>query len=318
MLFDVEERNSIEDEQFSFVATPLVLIHGILADKEVWNPVLKHIKKKMPKSRVICIEIGNGYRDSLEMPLMEQLTIFAQIVREHPSLQNGFDILSHSQGGILARGYIQFYSFLDVYPKVRRLVQIFSPNGGVYGIPNFTNYLSKPLLCCCGSSPYWCYFNEYSFAGYWRDPYNLSTYKRIDSFLARLNQVSDLSSQLEKERSKKTITNLDGMLLLSSCNDTTVLPSTSCFFDEYAPNSKDIIGLEDENHSLNQRGDDPLGLLEMKRKKRVHKCSVTINHEEATFMRAQKMYDEVIIPFLLCDDVTTAKFSDLIEIVVNI
>eukprot|EP00792_Barthelona_sp_PAP020_P012620 TRINITY_DN7366_c0_g1_i1.p1 TRINITY_DN7366_c0_g1~~TRINITY_DN7366_c0_g1_i1.p1 ORF type:complete len:328 (-),score=89.36 TRINITY_DN7366_c0_g1_i1:40-984(-) len=314
MSASVEQVHLISGQTISSSSYPLLLIHGILSNESVWDPILPYIKEVLPNTEVIKIEIGNGDIDSVTMSLEQQMTELSRIIQRNDKLKEGFNVIAHSQGGILIRAYIQFFSHLPGFPNVKRLVQIFSPNGGVYGVPNFSGCIGSCLLNCCGSAPYCCCFAGYSFADYWRDPYNLEAYETSQSVLARLNQCSRLSSNEEKRMNKKTLSELTGWLVIATENDDTVIPYGSPFFDEYKANTKDIIHLDNPEHSLNQNGRDPLGLLQLIKENKIHKCTTTIKHEDGVNVVSKPLYDQVILPFLTCDDPTSRLFIQDVDI----
>ncbi len=47
--------------------------------------------------------------DSLLMNMNQQVEEFAKAVRADPLLKNGFNLIAHSQGGLVSRGYIERY-----------------------------------------------------------------------------------------------------------------------------------------------------------------------------------------------------------------
>jgi palmitoyl-protein thioesterase len=71
--------------------------------------------------------------DSLLIDLNTQVVNLFNGVNADPHLAHGFDIVAHSQGALLARGYIERYNS----PQVHNLVSLAGPVNGVYGVPDF-------------------------------------------------------------------------------------------------------------------------------------------------------------------------------------
>mgnify|MGYP005849249165 CR=1 FL=1 len=53
--------------------------------------------------------------DSLEIYINEQVDIFARAVQADPNLKDGFNLIGHSQGGLITRAYIERYNNPPVY-----------------------------------------------------------------------------------------------------------------------------------------------------------------------------------------------------------
>ena len=67
------------------------------------------------------------------MDINKQVELVAAQVAADPLLANGFDLIGHSQGGLLARAYIERFN----KPPVRRFVSLAGPQQGVFGVPDF-------------------------------------------------------------------------------------------------------------------------------------------------------------------------------------
>lgn len=78
-------------------------------------------------------EVGNGKTDSLFMEINKQCDALAANISGDPKLANGFDIIGHSQGGLLTRCYVERYND----PPVHNLISWAGPEQGVYGVPDF-------------------------------------------------------------------------------------------------------------------------------------------------------------------------------------
>jgi palmitoyl-protein thioesterase len=56
---------------------------------------------------------------------------FARVVRSDPRLAKGFNLIGHSQGGLISRAYIERYND----PPVHNFITWATPHGGQYGVP---------------------------------------------------------------------------------------------------------------------------------------------------------------------------------------
>jgi palmitoyl-protein thioesterase len=129
-----------------------------------------------------------------------------------------------SQGGLLARGYVEQ---CNMFP-VNNLITMVSPHGGVIKnttVDMYSNFIQEHL----------------SIGGYWRDPLQLTTYVNKCNYLPLLNNEKETNSS---EQQKNNIKSLSNLVLIWSSEDTTVTPSESAKFSFYDKNYN-IINIED-------------------------------------------------------------------------
>lgn len=133
------------------------------------------IEADFPGIYVKNVEIGNGRKDSYEMEINDQVADFARQLQQDPRLQGGFNLVGHSQGGLIARAYTERYNS----PRVHNLILWAAPNAGIYGVPNYNaacpdkkcpwlDALLDALLYDGGAHILSMHF---SFVGYWKDPF---------------------------------------------------------------------------------------------------------------------------------------------------
>jgi palmitoyl-protein thioesterase len=121
--------------------------------------------------QVVNLEIGNGEEDSITMPMEQQLELLCNVINGTEMLSEGFDFIGMSQGGLLARGYVEKCND----PPVRNLITMVSPHGGVFlDFPPSGMYIKKIQ-------------ESLSFSNYWRDPDNLLGYGLFCSYLPTIN-----------------------------------------------------------------------------------------------------------------------------------
>lgn len=152
------------------VGLPVVVLHGIASSSDKMDVFSNWITQNF-NVPVHNVEIGNGEEDSISMPMGTQLAILCSTLQDIPELYQGFDFIGMSQGGLLARGYVEQCN----KPPVRNLITMVSPHGGVFlEFPPAGMYIQKIQ-------------ESVSFSNYWRDPDNLLSYTLLCSYLPVIN-----------------------------------------------------------------------------------------------------------------------------------
>ncbi len=194
---------------------PIVLMHGILSDITKMQPVADWLHENTGGATVIPIEIGNGKQDSAALTMPIQLASFCQSIRDNQEvLGDGFNMIGISQGGLLARGYVQ--KCAD-YP-VRNLITWVTPHGGVYPYPDLTIYTDTSQA-------------KNSYPGYWRDPFQYNNYLTSSAYLSDLNNENPgVNSSVYRDR----ILGLDNLVLIWSREDDVLEPPASGRFSTFA------------------------------------------------------------------------------------
>jgi len=193
---------------------PVVVLHGVASSVEKMDGFSDWVSKTFNRT-VFNIEIGNGESTSLYTPLPEQLFLLCNTLYSIKELKDGFDFIGMSQGGLLARGYVEQ---CNKFP-VLNLITLVSPHGGVKNgltLNMYTDFLQKHL----------------SVAGYWRDPTEMDTYLDKCVYLPLLNNERNSSISYEQKENIKSLINF---VLIWSPNDGTVIPHESgkfSFYDE--------------------------------------------------------------------------------------
>lgn len=76
-------------------------------DPSEFKSMRKTVETMYPGIYTTSKRIGHGSISSIDMSMQEQIEAFAKLVQEDPRLADGFNILTHSQGGIIGRGYVE-------------------------------------------------------------------------------------------------------------------------------------------------------------------------------------------------------------------
>jgi palmitoyl-protein thioesterase len=170
---------------FGVVALPVAIMHGIASSADKMDTFADWLRTDFQVD-VVNLEIGNGEEDSITLPMLDQVSRLCDVINTTSLLQHGFDFIGMSQGGLLARAYVEMCN----QPPVRHLITMVSPHGGVFlNFPPAGMYLPKVQA-------------SLSFANYWRDPDNLLGYSLFCDFLPRIN------NEIHTESSSQHLINL--------------------------------------------------------------------------------------------------------------
>jgi palmitoyl-protein thioesterase len=237
MVEDTQTTSQSTTMTTTFANYPVVVLHGLESSSREMVPLCDWLEATF-NTDVFNIEIGNGEKTSMYSSIENQLEILCLSIYEIDALRNGFDFIGMSQGGLLARGYVER---CNSFP-VRNLITLVTPHGGVYW-PNMKN---NGLM-------YNDFFqNHLSIASYWRNPMLLETYLTC-SFLALLN--NEFWCEKESPLHRRNIRNLSNFVMIWSPADKVLDPPESgkfSFFDE----DFEVIPLEETELYKN----DTLGL----------------------------------------------------------
>jgi len=232
---------------------PVVVLHGLESSSTKLEPFCEWLGETF-NTTVFNIEIGNGEKTSLYSPLNNQLNELCDTLYSIDELQDGFNFIGISQGGLLARGYVER---CNLYP-VLNLITLVSPHGGEYFSTITFNMYSD-------------FFQEhFSVANYWRNPVDLYTYFNKCRYLPLLNNEVNHSDSLRQIENMLSLTNF---VMIWSPEDSVLNPAESgkfSFFDE----SLNIIPLED---TIVYR-DDLLGLRVLNDTDRLHIYETNCSH----------------------------------------
>jgi len=271
---------------------PVVLIHGIMSDHYAMIPTEKLIYKYMPGTYVKNVKLGAGKMTSF-CNMYDQVEWLRRELQNDPELKDGCNIVAHSQGGLIARYFVERYN----KPRVYNYISWGSPQCGVFGTPskidnrfvwmNLLEMFTYRLL-------YSALFQRYvSFSGYWRDTLHYDQYLKKCQFLPYLNnEVRHSYASLFK----RNICNLQNMVLVASTAEDIIEPVASCHFGSYR------IGSVDEIEELNNSrlfAEDLLGLRTLYESGRLHMRVAQCTHGE--YQEDKENFLNNTLPFLTLD-----------------
>jgi palmitoyl-protein thioesterase len=295
-LITIIEELSVFDHIF-----PIVLLHGITSDHTELTPVENWLKENLP-NRVYNLEIGNGKSDSIFKTMDWQLAQLCNTIYSIDDLKDGFHFIGLSQGGLLARGYVEK---CNIYP-VMNLITWVTPHAGVYGFGdvdgmdiNF-NKIYTPL-----------YQSIYSFAGYWKDPYIYDTYLKEASYLPNLNNERQnfiqYSNYFEFRNNIDNMKSLKNFVMIWSPNDDVLNPPQSGKFGFYSiqnnatntsSNTNTILPIIDLFDTV-QYKEDWLGLRTLNESERLHILETNCTHRGHKTIECFPQLESLTFQFLM-------------------
>lgn len=181
---------------------PIIMIHGIASDKTELNSMYNYLIEK--HYEVYNIEIGNGKLDSIFMNMNKQCLIFSEYINKL-NLEGKINILGISQGGLIARCYVEKYSHL--INSVNSLITIGTPHMGIF---------NKEI--------------NISSLEYWKNPYQYNEYLEFNDFLVYINNDKYHDNY---DKYKLNIESINNFILVWSEIDEVIVPLESSQFEFY-------------------------------------------------------------------------------------
>jgi len=199
-----------------FIFYPLVILHGILSSSEDIQPVQDWFQNHLPSQiEVYNIEIGNGRQNSVFESMNWQLDQLCEKIYSIESLRYGFNFVAISQGGLLARGYVEK---CNKFP-VKKLITWGTPHEGIFGLNIFPVDIN---------TIYTQYSQQHlSFASYWKEPRRMDDYLKFSTYLPFVNNEIEHTNF---RTYKKNFESLEKCVMIWSKNDGVILPQNSARF----------------------------------------------------------------------------------------
>eukprot|EP00703_Trepomonas_sp_PC1_P004268 JAP92338.1 Palmitoyl-protein thioesterase [Trepomonas sp. PC1] len=271
---------------------PIVYMHGLTQSASKGDLMLSYIKDQIPDAYILNCEVGNGGRDSIFMPIADQVEELATCINNDKMTHKGFIAFGYSQGGYLLRSYIQKYNHIKAPAK--RFVGMANPLGGFFcgfhedcygfGIfPIIVQWLEPEIA--------YSHFmqNLVGPSNYWKDPSHMDAYIEGASHLPHLDNLKDYD-----EQQKINFMSVDQFILFGSPNDGAISPWKSAFFGFYQDDDTNIIDYW-------QRPDfhaDNFGLKSMHNQGRIKTFISGLQHSEYCEPKAENFIKEQVAPWL--------------------
>jgi palmitoyl-protein thioesterase len=257
-------------------AYPTVLMHGVLATKKNMDELKRLLELSFPIS-VYNMEIGNGAITSAFTPMESQLQILCNEIYKIDALKDGFNFIGMSQGGLLARGYVEY---CNKYPVIN-LITLASPNAGVFYNSPLANNFYEPVQQ-----------KSLSITNYWRDPYRYDIYLSNSTYLAELNEETHTNIiQYDLDVVKNFV-------MVWSPNDGVIVPPESSKFSlQYVDDSGDLKLYELVDTDLYKSG--RLGLKNLNEQNRLKifqtDCTHDSHKELSCFYQLKPLFKQYLL-----------------------
>ena len=270
----------------SYSIYPIAVFHGIIDSCSMKNTsTLVNDLKNDLGVHVECIEVGNGYWDSVMKPMAEQVKLACESIKSNPNFQGKFNVLGISQGTLIGRYIVEK---CDMEGQVVRYMSFDGPQMGVGFVPKvdcgtFCDWmvnLTVPLA--------YKFQDTLSPMGYLKYRYDRSYYDEHDDiFLKMLNNEREEKDQEIYDR----FTSLEKVKLIKAKHDSVIVPRESSWFEFYDYNGKSIIPLEESDFYIN----DNIGLRKLMEEDKVIFYEIDQEH----VLYNMKEYKDEIMSFFL-------------------
>ena len=224
---------------FSIVSSiyPIAVFHGIVDSCTMKNTsMLVNDLKRDLGVHVECIEIGNGYMDSVFMPILEQVEYACNQIKSNPKFQGKFNVLGISQGTLIGRYIIEK---CQMNGQVVKYMSFDGPQMGIGSIPKITCGKACEFLNNITAPMAYKLIDKIAPCGYFKYRYGQKEYKEKNVFLKMLNNENDVKDMDIYER----FTSLEKVKIIKSKQDTVITPRNSSWFEFYDEEGRDIIPL---------------------------------------------------------------------------
>jgi palmitoyl-protein thioesterase len=269
----------------SYTIYPVAVFHGIADACDMKNTtMLVNDLKNDLGVHVECIEVGNGFWDSMMKPIAQQVELACESIKSNPNFQGKFNILGISQGTLIGRYIIEK---CQMEGRVIRYLSFDGPQMGVGYVPKIN----------CGSFCDWlmnltvplAYKFQDTIApmGYLKYRYDRSYYDEHDVFLKMLNNDYE---EKDKEIIKR-FSSLEKVKFIKGKRDSVIVPRESSWFEFYDYDGKTIIPLKESDFYIH----DAIGL-----KKLMDEGKVSfVEFDQEHVLYNMKEYRDEILSFFL-------------------
>ena len=255
---------------------PVVLVPGLFCGDEGGIPeIAQWLQQTYPGIYIQNYTINHWM--SLLVDMNTQVDNLAKLIQADPNLKDGFDVVAHSQGALVSRGYIERYN----NPPVHNYVSLGGPQGGVFGVPDLNDWCPDDI--CPWLNTIFSYLVEegftepilqslVTFAQYWKDPLHMPLFLNTSAFIADVNNERAVKNATYKQH----VTSLNHMVLVMAEMDHIVVPKETEFFAFFADGSDSVI--QNLTSTPTYQG-DWIGLQTLDKTKRLSLHAVNCTHQ---------------------------------------
>ena len=223
----------------SYSIYPIAVFHGIVDSCEMKNTsTLVNDLRRDLGVHVECIEIGNGFIDTIMEDLHSQVEEACEKIKANPNFQSKFSILGISQGTLIGRYIIEK---CQMKGQVMRYMSFDGPQMGIGSIPKLTCGTFCDFLVNITAPLFYKMKDRIAPAAYFRYKYDQEYYELHNTFLKMLNNENNEKD----EEIKRRFSNLEKVKLIKSKDDSVIVPRDSSWFMFYDFEGKEIVPLEE-------------------------------------------------------------------------
>jgi palmitoyl-protein thioesterase len=229
---------------------------------------------------VECIEIGNGFMDSVVKPIWDQVEEACEKIKANPNFQGKFNVLGISQGTLIGRYIIEK---CDMQGQVAKYMSFDGPQMGIASIPKITCGSFCEWLCNITAPLAYKLRDIIAPCGYYKYKFDLATYEETNTFLKMLNN----EYEERDEDVYRRFSSLEKVKLIKSLGDTVITPRDSSWFEFYDKEGKNIVPLEESDFYIN----DNIGLRKLNEE---GKLTFTAFQEEHVLYNKDEYKNEIV------------------------
>jgi len=260
---------------------PIALFHGIVDSCNMKNTsTLVNDLKRDLGVHVECIEIGNGFLDTVVKPIQSQVEEACEKIKSNPNFQGKFSILGISQGTLIGRYIIEK---CDIKGQVMNYMSFDGPQMGIASIPKITCGSFCEWLCNITAPLAYKLKDNIAPCGYYKYKYDQKTYQETNTFLKMLNN----ENEEKDEEVYRRFSSLEKVKLIKSKEDTVITPRESSWFEFYDKKGNYIVPLKESDFYIN----DNIGLRKLDEEGKV---TFTEFQEEHVLYNMDEYYNEIV------------------------
>ena len=223
----------------SYCIYPIAVFHGITesCDMKGTSTLVNDLKRDLGV-HVECIEIGNGFLDTIFKNLQSQVEEACDKIKSNPNFQSKFNILGLSQGTLIGRYIIEK---CDMQGQVAKYMSFDGPQMGIGSIPKLTCGTFCDFLVNMTAPTFYKLQDTIGPAAYFRFKYDQEYYMEHNTFLKMLNN----ENEIKDEEIYKRFSSLEKVKLIKNRADSVIVPRESCWFEFYDFEGNNIVPLEE-------------------------------------------------------------------------
>jgi len=208
---------------------PIVAMHGLSGSNNDFDIMAQELAVYHPGQPFFALNVDNGDDSKKKMQTLVDHASAAldSIIAQNPALfQNGFILVGHSQGGLVARAMFMQHRY-----NITKFISLASMQGGYYGKCGF--WILDGMTCGMATTFFYtkAVQNSFSVAGYWRAP-NRDKYLKKNLFLPVLNNEESTSTSASyKQMQKNNFLAVGEFHFFGSPADDSIAPWFSQLFD---------------------------------------------------------------------------------------